>query len=158
MLWGDNLTESSDSSDNTVEKSGCYKDEDFLYRFRISGTKTTYENGTLKDNSSVTVYLDDIDYINSSFYDSDNSVNLLNYTIKQVSGTKSVFYIEGSDEGKVPNNISNSNDTNSRYCSVTLSIKEEIFGDITWNSNTLLNNKTFTLTQNGNVWDPYFTY
>ena len=103
------------------------------------------------------MYLNDIDYINSSFYDSDNSVNLLNYTIKQVSGTKSVFYIEGSDEGKVPNNISNS-DTNSRYCSVTLSIKEEIFGDITWNSNTLLNNKTFTLTQNGNVWDPYFTY
>ena len=158
VLWGDNLTESSDSSDNTVEKSGCYKDEDFSYRFRISGTRTTYENGTLKDNSSVTVYLNDIDYINSSFYDSDNSVNLLNYTIKQVSGTKSVFYIEGSDEGKVPNNISNSNDTNSRYCSVTLSIKEKTSGDITWDSNTTLNNKTFTLTQNGNVWDPYFTY
>ena len=157
-MWGDNLTESSDSSDNIVEKSGCYKDEEFSYRFRIRGTKTTYENGTLKDDSSEIVYLDDISYINSTFVNSDKSTSLLSSTIKQVSGTTSVFYIEGSgEEGKVPNNISNS-DTNSRYCSVTLSIKEEIFGDITWNSNTLLNNKTFTLTQNGNVWDPYFTY
>ena len=159
VLWGDNLTESSDSSDNIVEKSGCYKDEEFSYRFRIRGTKTTYENGTLKDDSSEIVYLDDISYINSTFVNSDKSTSLLSSTIKQVSGTTSVFYIEGSgEEGKVPNNISNSNDTNSRYCSVTLSIKEEIFGDITWDSNTLLNNKTFTLTQNGNVWDPYFTY
>ena len=100
-----------------TEKSGCYNDEEFSYRFRIKGTKRTYENDVLKSDSDVTVYLDDIKYIKATIdTHNDDSIHLLSSNINKVSGTTSVFYIEGSDEGKVPNNISNSNDTNSRYC------------------------------------------
>ena len=158
VIWGDDLTDSSTSSKNITEKSGCYNDEEFSYRFRIKGTKRTYENDVLKSDSDVTVYLDDIKYIKATIDTHTNdSIHLLSSNINKVSGTTSVFYIEGSDEGKVPTNIANV-DTPSRSCNITLSVIENTSGNTTWSSTTSLNYPKFNLIQNENIWDPYFTY
>ena len=80
----------------------------------------------------------------------------MNYQIKLVSGTTSLFYIEGIDHGKIPNNISDT-DTLDRSCSISIGVKECISGDTTWESYSSLNYSSFTLLQYGNIWDPYFT-
>ena len=159
VVWGANLTENGLSSMDQIKtlESGCFKDEDFSYRFMIQGTKTTYENDVPVTDSSETVYLDDINYL-IAYEDTHetNGTHLLNYQIKLVSGTTSLFYIEGIDNGKIPNNISDT-DTLDRSCSISIGVKECISGDTTWESYSSLNYSSFTLLQYGNIWDPYFT-
>ena len=156
IFWDNDLNESSTSGYPGIRKMGCYNDETFSYRFRIAGTQTTYENGVAKTDSGVTVYLGDINYISSSLDShSDGQTHLLSSTVSNVSGMTSVFYIEGYNNGVIPNNAK-STDTSSRSCKITISVKAKTTGSTTWSAATNLS--SFTITQFGNTWDPYFTY
>ena len=149
------MNESSTSGFPGTRKMGCYNDETFSYRFRVAGTQTTYENGVAKTDSGVTVYLDDINYISSSLDSHSGQTHLLSSTVSNVSGMTSVFYIKGYNNGIIPNNIKTT-DTSSRSCKITISIKAKTTGSTTWSAASNLS--SFTITQFGNTWDPYFTY
>lgn len=155
IFWDTDLNESSTSGFPGTRKMGCYNDETFLYRFRVAGTQTTYENGVAKTDSGITVYLDNINYISSSLDSHSGQTHLLSSTVSNVSGMTSVFYIKGYNNGVIPNNIKTT-DTSNRSCKITISVKAKTTGSTTWSAATNLS--SFTITQFGNTWDPYFTY
>ena len=80
----------------------------------------------------------------------------MKYHIYRYPWKKTIFYIKGVGDDKIPNNISDT-DTPDRSCSISIGVIRCITGDTTWESYSSLNNSTFTLHQYGNVWDPYFT-
>ena len=158
VIWGADLHEiPSNTTQSKTSESGCFKDESFSYRFMIQGTMTTYENGVPVTDSSETVYLEDTDYIKViEDRHQNNETHLLKYHIYRYPWKKTIFYIKGVGDDKIPNNISDT-DTPDRSCSISIGVIRCITGDTTWESYSSLNNSTFTLHQYGNVWDPYFT-
>ncbi|MBO5003881.1 MAG: BACON domain-containing protein [Clostridia bacterium] len=161
LIWGPDLT---DTSIYDVSNEVSYfdsVDRDFKVRFRVVGERTQYADGVAVQDSTTTVYLNDINYIVSNIDILTNHTHLLSKDIHLVSGQNSTFYIEGANSGKVPAHISHTSDTSNIQCYIIINIaggNSSDFGIWSTATSTNLSNYTFTYNQLGNTWDPYIEY